>query len=212
MRFIFIIYIIFLVACNNNAQDNILDKFDSVNNKLDKIFEEHRAAEDSQTIRLYEVARGNRGDLSPMRDSLRSVYAYLNDLKGDFQKYCTGDRDQRILKSTWEDTVLTNDFFINKENAYDLWEQMNLAHNSLKKYATDSLKIYVDGTFDLLKSDKDKEYFATGYFQGRPPVMAIGNLIDMEREIRRVENKVLVSIAFNDILNLKNQILQDTTK
>lgn len=182
-----------LFSCNNNAGKDIVKKFDSVSQSLQKTNNSVTRSTDELYKQLEKKWSGTdkSGSLQQLKYQVNDFYGYMADLRYRFYQ-ASGDTAGTSLSANALDSIdLTNTFFGTKGPAEFLPVQLQEVQTILLKHTSDSLLIEKIRELTSYPGEDRKTGFNKGWFYNVPPVAALTMLSKFENDVRNLEVRVL---------------------
>jgi hypothetical protein len=186
-----VIYLSLISACNNHRKtsDEIMEKFDSVSNSLEKT---NNTISQRAAVLYDSIAKKYSASFAePVKTAITQCRDYLVNTKAAFIKHCGGNDGS--LPPTAEDKIdLTNSFFTPKDGpGWEIYfriidvQRAFISHNAEPELDKE-IKAMTDLPLELAY-----EQFTKKYFKDVPPVAAITMINKFENDISRLEVEVL---------------------
>ncbi|MCX6319260.1 MAG: hypothetical protein NTW29_18425 [Bacteroidetes bacterium] len=192
--FIIILIYPFLFSCNNNAGDEAMKNFDSINQSLQKTNNSvnQTSTELYQMLEKKWAGTDKAGSLQQFKYQVQDFYGYMGELKRRFY-LALGDSSGTgagISMGGEEKVDITNRFFESDEAAIVLEAQLKNVQQAFLKINHDKAMAQ---KIDKLTDHPGKE-FNTGWFYNIPPLAAHTLLYKFEYDVKYLEENLLSNL------------------
>jgi GldM N-terminal domain len=186
---------VILFSCTNNAGNDMVKKFDSVNQSLQKTNNSvtKSAAGLYKQLEKKWAGTDKAGSLQQLQYHIYDFYGYMSELKRLFYIFCGDTTGTGLsLPGEGEDNIdFTNRFFDEHVSAIVLPAQLE---NVQKAFRAINLDTALTRKIDQLTAHPGKE-FNKGWFYNVPPVAALTMLSKFENDVRNLEVQVLKQLS-----------------
>lgn len=169
--------------------DEIIRKFDSVNNSLEKVNVPIAQSIDD----LYDSIAKKYGE-SKMQQfyyQLNDCKGFLYDLKSRFVLACGGKSGDILPPEAYESVELTNEYFITNGKGDGLLAYLEDIQKTLLRHTDNNdLKEKITALTQVPFS-RDGDGFVKAYFYNTPPVAALTIVSKFENDITTIERQIL---------------------